>query len=186
VIFCNFFRIFWTPNGKKRLVHVAHVDQSRRATALSPRQCVAPLSPPSRPDARANAGESGAISPALAGRECRRPLSPSRLSIASRGVVEGPSRLSSSPYCHQPYTKGGDTEKKEGQKPCPYMDDVEGHICWRTPVENSLQLLIFRNNSVGSFCFISRARTCMVSKHVWSSTLWHNLQLILWGCLNAL
>jgi hypothetical protein len=72
---------------------VAHVDQSRRATALSPaslspRQCVTP----SRPDARANVGESGAISPALAGRECRRSLS--RLPIASRGAVEGPSRLS--------------------------------------------------------------------------------------------
>jgi hypothetical protein len=81
---------------------VAHMDQSRRATALSPaslspRQCVAPLSPPSRPDARANAGESEAISPAVAGRECRRPLSPSRLPIASRGAVEGPSRLPSSP-----------------------------------------------------------------------------------------
>jgi hypothetical protein len=110
VIFCNFFRIFWTPNGKKRLVHVAHMDQSRRATALSPaslspRQCVAPLSPPSRLDARTNAGESGAISPALAGRECCRPLSPSRLPIASRGAVEGSSRLPSSPHCHQP--KGG-------------------------------------------------------------------------------
>jgi hypothetical protein len=40
-----------------------------------------------------------AISPALAGRECRRPLSPSRLPIASRGTVEGPSRLPSSPHC---------------------------------------------------------------------------------------
>jgi len=54
VIFCNFFRIFWTPNGQKRLVATAstrgpirsrHVDQSDRATslspALSPRQCLA-------------------------------------------------------------------------------------------------------------------------------------------------
>jgi hypothetical protein len=64
---------------------------------------LASLSPPSRPDARANAGESGAISPALAGCECCRPLSPSRLPIASRGAVEGPSRLPSSPHCHQPY-----------------------------------------------------------------------------------
>jgi hypothetical protein len=92
------------------------VDQSRRATtlspaSLSPRQCVAPLaslSPLSRPDACANAGESGTISPALAGRECRRPLSPSRLPIASRGTVEDPSRLPSSPIatslspCHAP------------------------------------------------------------------------------------
>lgn len=58
VIFCNFFRIFWTPNGQKRLVATAstrgpirsrHVDQSDRATslspALSPRQCLASLSP---------------------------------------------------------------------------------------------------------------------------------------------
>jgi hypothetical protein len=54
VIFCNFFRIFWTPNGQKRLVATAstrgpirsrHVDQSDRATSLSPRA----LAPRSRP-----------------------------------------------------------------------------------------------------------------------------------------
>ena len=54
VIFCNFFRIFWTPNGQKRLVATAstrgpirsrHVDQSDRATSLSPA-----LSPPSTPN----------------------------------------------------------------------------------------------------------------------------------------
>jgi hypothetical protein len=62
VIFCNFFRIFWTPNSQKWLVATAstrepirsrHVDQSDCATslspALSPRQCLASLSPPSRP-----------------------------------------------------------------------------------------------------------------------------------------
>jgi hypothetical protein len=71
VIFCNFFRIFWTPNGQKRLVATAstrgpirsrHVDQSDRATslslALSPRQCLASLSPASRPGGRSSTGES--------------------------------------------------------------------------------------------------------------------------------
>jgi hypothetical protein len=70
VIFCNFFRIFWTPNGQKRLVATAstrgpirsrHVDQSNRAMslspALSPRQCLASLSPASRPGGRSSAGE---------------------------------------------------------------------------------------------------------------------------------
>jgi hypothetical protein len=68
-VFLQFFRIFWTPNGQKRLVattstrgpiRLRHVDQSDRATslspALSPRQCLASLSPPSRPPlARAGA-----------------------------------------------------------------------------------------------------------------------------------
>jgi hypothetical protein len=77
VIFCKFFRIFWTPNGQKRL---AHVDQSEAATSLSPlalarEDAIANASPRSRlpiaslsPGARSSAGESGAISPALAGR----------------------------------------------------------------------------------------------------------------------
>ena len=89
VIFCNFFRIFWTPNGQKRLVATAstrgpirsrHVDQSDRATslspALSPRQCLASLSPPSRPPlARAGA-------PARARARRYRPLSPGASAIA--------------------------------------------------------------------------------------------------------
>jgi hypothetical protein len=91
VIFCNFFRIFWTPNGQNRLVATAstrrpirsrHVDQSDRATslspALSPHQCLASLSPPSRPAERSSAGESEAIPPALAGRERHRPAPASR------------------------------------------------------------------------------------------------------------
>jgi hypothetical protein len=109
VIFCNFFEFFGLQTVKKRLVHVGPIMSRHRTLArltLTPsvrRPPLASLSPPSRPDARANAGESGAISPALAGRECCRPLSPSRLPIASRGAVEGPSRLPSSPHCHQPY-----------------------------------------------------------------------------------
>jgi hypothetical protein len=91
VIFCNFFRIFWTPNGQKRLVATAstrgpirsrHVDQSDRVTslspALSPRQCLASLSPPSRPPlARAGA-------PARARARRYRPLSPGASAIARR------------------------------------------------------------------------------------------------------
>jgi hypothetical protein len=55
VIFCNFFRIFWTPNGQKRLVATAstrgpirsrHVDQSDRATSLSPALSSRALAPP--------------------------------------------------------------------------------------------------------------------------------------------
>jgi hypothetical protein len=55
VIFCNFFRIFWTPNGQKRLVATAstrgpirsrHVDQSDRATSLSPALSPRALVPP--------------------------------------------------------------------------------------------------------------------------------------------
>jgi hypothetical protein len=55
VIFCNFFRIFWTPNGQKRLVATAstrgpirsrHVDQSDRATSLSPALSPCALAPP--------------------------------------------------------------------------------------------------------------------------------------------
>jgi hypothetical protein len=104
VIFCNFFEFFGLQTVKKRLVHVGPIMSRHRTLArltLTPsvrRPPLASLSPPSRPDARANAGESGAISPALAGRECCRPLSPSRLPIASRGAVEGPSRLPSSPH----------------------------------------------------------------------------------------
>jgi hypothetical protein len=98
VIFCNFFRIFWTPNGQKRLVATAstrgpirsrHVDQSDRATslspALSPRQCLASLSPASRPGRRSSAGESEAIPPALAGRERHRPAPASRPPLPARG-----------------------------------------------------------------------------------------------------
>jgi hypothetical protein len=105
VIFCNFFRIFWTPNGQKRLVATAstrgpirsrHVDQSDRATslspALSPRQCLASLSPASRPDGRSSAGESEAIPPALVGRERHHPAPASRPRCR--------------PHCHQPYWGG--------------------------------------------------------------------------------
>jgi hypothetical protein len=97
--FLQFFRIFWTPNGQKRLVATAntrgpirsrHVDQSDRATslspALSPRQCLASplasLSPASRPSGRSSAGESEAIPPALAGRERHRPAPASRPPLA--------------------------------------------------------------------------------------------------------
>jgi hypothetical protein len=80
--FYNFFQIFWTPNGHKRLVgtvskrgaDVACVDQSRDTTSFSPPTPLPPralstapvrggatarLSPPSRPVAHANPGESG-------------------------------------------------------------------------------------------------------------------------------
>jgi hypothetical protein len=90
----QFFRIFWTPNGQKRLVATTstrgpirsrHVDQSDRATslspALSPRQCLASLSPP-RPGGRSSAGESEAIPLALVGRERHRPAPASRLPLA--------------------------------------------------------------------------------------------------------
>jgi hypothetical protein len=91
VIFCNFFRIFWTPNGQKRLVATIntrgpiisrYVDQSDRVTplspALSPRQCLASLSPPSRsPLARAGA-------PAWARERRYRPLSPDASAVVRR------------------------------------------------------------------------------------------------------
>jgi hypothetical protein len=50
--FFQFFRIFWTPNGQKRLVATAnirgpirsrHMDQSDRATSLSPRALAPPV-----------------------------------------------------------------------------------------------------------------------------------------------
>jgi hypothetical protein len=85
VFFCNFFRIFWTPNGQKRLVATAstrgpirsrHVDQSDRATSLSPGSRPASASPPSRPPlARADA-------PARARARRYRPLSPGASAIA--------------------------------------------------------------------------------------------------------
>jgi hypothetical protein len=115
VIFCNFFRIFWTPNGQKRLVATAstrgpirsrYVDQSDRATslspALSPRQCLASLSPPSRPGGRSNAGESEAISPALAGRQRHRPAPASRPPIARARAAAASSRPRCRPHWHQP------------------------------------------------------------------------------------
>lgn len=83
VIFCNFFRIFWTPNDKKRL---AHVDQSDRDTWTNqiaprrsrPRSRPASASPPSRPPlARAGA-------PARARARRYRPLSPGASAIARR------------------------------------------------------------------------------------------------------
>jgi hypothetical protein len=99
VIFCKFFRIFWTPNGQKRLVATVstrgpirsrHVDQSDRATslspALSPRQCLASLSPASRPEGHSSAGESEAIPPALAGRERHRPTPASRPRAGGSGL----------------------------------------------------------------------------------------------------
>jgi hypothetical protein len=106
---CDFLQFFWTPNGQKRLVAMAstrgpirsrHVDQSDRDTslspALSPRQCLASLSPASRPGGRSSAGESEAIPPALAGREHHRPpLARARAAAAS-------SRPRCRPHCHQP------------------------------------------------------------------------------------
>jgi hypothetical protein len=117
VIFCNFFRIFWTPNGQKWLVATAstrgpirsrHVDQSDRATSLSPtlspRQCLAlaSLSPASRSGGRSSAGESEAIPPALAGRERRRPTTLSRPPLAHARAVAALSRPRYRPRCHQP------------------------------------------------------------------------------------
>jgi hypothetical protein len=112
VIFCNFFRIFWTPNGKKRLVATAstrgpirsrHVDQSDRVTSLSPRQCLASLSPASRPGGRSSADESEAIPPALAGRERHRPAPASRPPLAHARATTASSRLRCRAHCHQPY-----------------------------------------------------------------------------------
>jgi hypothetical protein len=94
--FAIFFRIFWTPNCQKRLVATAstrgpirsrHVDQSDHATSLSPRQCLASLSPASRPGGRSSAGESEAIPPALAGRERRRPATLSRPRAGGSGSL---------------------------------------------------------------------------------------------------
>jgi hypothetical protein len=118
VFFCNFFRIFWTPNGQKRLVATAstrgpirsrHVDQSDRATslspALSPRQCLASLSPASRPGGRSSAGESEAIPSALARRERHRPTPASRPRAGGSGLflpalpLALPPALGSSPCC---------------------------------------------------------------------------------------
>jgi hypothetical protein len=109
VIFCNFFRIFWTPNGQKWLVATAstrgpirsrHVDQSDRATslspALSPRQCLASLSPPSRPPlARAGA-------PARARARRHRPAPASRPPIARARAAAASSRPRCRPHWHQP------------------------------------------------------------------------------------
>jgi hypothetical protein len=111
VIFCIFFRIFWTPNGQKRLVATAstrgpigsrHMDQSDRATSLSPRQCLASLSPASRPGGRSSAGESEAIPPALVGRERHRPAPASRPPLARARAAAASSRPRCSPHCHQP------------------------------------------------------------------------------------
>jgi hypothetical protein len=94
--FLHFFRIFWTPNGQKRLVATAstrgpirspHVDQSDRATSLSPCQCLASLSPASRPGGRSSAGESEAIPPALVGRERHRPATLSRPRAGGSGSL---------------------------------------------------------------------------------------------------
>jgi hypothetical protein len=104
VIFLQFFRIFWTPNGQKRLVATSstrgpirsrHVDQSDRATSLSPRALAPPvprlalasLSPASRPGA---------------GRERRRPATLSRPPLAHARVVAALSRPRYRPRCHQP------------------------------------------------------------------------------------
>jgi hypothetical protein len=101
VIFCNFFRIFWTPNGQKRLVETAstrgpirsrHVDQSDRATSLSPRQCLASLSPASRPDGRSSAAS---LSPGTSAIARRRPLARAQAAAAS-------SRPRCRPHCHPP------------------------------------------------------------------------------------
>jgi hypothetical protein len=111
-----FFRIFWTPNGQKRLVATAstcgpirsrHVDQSDRATSLSPHQCLASLSPPSRPPlARAGA-------PARARARRYRPLSPGASAIALRPplararAAAASSRPRCRPHCHQPKDQFG-------------------------------------------------------------------------------
>jgi hypothetical protein len=115
VIFAIFSN-FLTPNGQKRLVATAstrgpirsrHVDQSDRATSLSPRQCLAlaSLSPASRPGRRSSAGESEAIPPALAGRERRRPATLSRPPLAHARAVAALSRPRYRPRCHQPQAR---------------------------------------------------------------------------------
>jgi hypothetical protein len=119
--FLQFFRIFWTLNGQKRLVATAstrgpirsrHVDQSDRATSLSPalslralappvpRLPLASLSPASRPGERSSAGESEAISPALAGRQRHRPAPASRLPIACARAAAASSRPRCRPHWH--------------------------------------------------------------------------------------
>ena len=91
VIFCNFFRIFWTPNGQKRLVATAstrgpirsrHVDQSDRATSLSPRALAPPV--PRLPLASLSPASRPAGAPARARARRYRPLSPGASAIARR------------------------------------------------------------------------------------------------------
>jgi hypothetical protein len=119
----QFFRIFWTPNGQKRLVATAstrgpirsrHVDQSDRATSLSPalspralappvpRLSLASLSPASRPGGRSSAGNSEAISPTLVGRQRYRPAPVSRPPIARTRAAAASSRPRCRPHWHQP------------------------------------------------------------------------------------
>jgi hypothetical protein len=82
--FLQFFRIFWTPNGQKRLVATASTRgpiRSRHvalARALAPRSRPASASPPSRPPL-AQAG-----APARARARRYRPLSPGASAIAPR------------------------------------------------------------------------------------------------------
>jgi hypothetical protein len=114
---CDFLQIFSNfldSKRSKRLVATAstrgpirsrHVDQSDRATSLSPRQCLASLSPASRPGGRSSAGESEAIPPALAGRERRRPATLSRPPLAHARAVAALSRPRYRPRCHQPYLR---------------------------------------------------------------------------------
>jgi hypothetical protein len=115
--FLQFFSNFLDSKRSKRLVATAstrgtirsrHVDQSDRATslspALSPRQCLASLSPASRPGGRSSAGESEAISPALAGRQRHRPAPASRPPIACARAAAASSRPRCRPHWHQPYS----------------------------------------------------------------------------------
>jgi hypothetical protein len=75
-------------------------NQSDRATSLSPRQCLASLSPPSRPGGRSSAGESEAIPPALAGRERSRPATLSRPPLAHARAVAALYRPRYRSRCH--------------------------------------------------------------------------------------
>jgi hypothetical protein len=110
--FLHFFRIFWTPNGQKRLVVTAstrgpirsrHVALARALAPPVPRLPLASLSPASRPGGRSSAGESEAIPPALAGHERHRPALASHPPLARAGAAAASSRPRCRPHCHRPY-----------------------------------------------------------------------------------
>jgi hypothetical protein len=77
-------------------------SRPRSRPALSPRQCLASLSPASRSGGRSSAGESEAISPALAGRQRHRPAPASRPPIARARAAAASSRQRCRPHWHQP------------------------------------------------------------------------------------
>jgi hypothetical protein len=114
VIFCNFFRIFWTLNGQKRLVATASTRGPIRSRHVAlappvPRLPLASLSPASRPSGRSSADESEAIPPALAGRERHRPAPASRPPLARARAAAASSRPRCRPRCQQP--KRGESQQ---------------------------------------------------------------------------